>query len=56
MSKSKHPLCGVYSIRNILNNKVYVGSSIDIKKRWTGHKYSLQANRKASPTLPDSIS
>ena len=51
MSKSKHPLCGVYSIRNILNNKVYVGSSIDIKKRWTGHKYSLQANRKASPHL-----
>lgn len=33
--------CAVYVIRNRKNNKVYVGSSKDISKRWLQHKISL---------------
>lgn len=34
-------MSGVYEIKNILNDKRYVGSSIDIYKRFMYHKYSL---------------
>ena len=30
-------MTGVYMIKNIVNNKYYVGSSIDIEKRWKQH-------------------
>ena len=30
-------ICGVYKIKNIINNKIYVGSSKDIKNRWYQH-------------------
>lgn len=33
---------GIYKIKNTLNNKVYVGSSINIEKSWTEHIRSLQ--------------
>jgi group I intron endonuclease len=35
---------GIYSIVNILNNKIYIGSSINIKKRWASHKRKLRSN------------
>ena len=31
-------ICGIYKITNTLNGKVYIGQSIDIKKRWANHK------------------
>lgn len=31
-------MIGIYKITNIINNKVYIGQSIDIKKRWERHK------------------
>ena len=34
-------ICGVYKIKNIINNKIYVGSSKDIKNRWYQHKNLL---------------
>lgn len=37
-------ICGIYMIRNILNNKVYIGKSVDIKRRWTNHKTNLDNN------------
>lgn len=37
-------LTGIYQILNKLNNKVYVGSSTDIKKRWRDHKWYLKNN------------
>lgn len=30
--------CGIYQIRNLVNCKVYIGSSKDIDKRWFNHK------------------
>jgi group I intron endonuclease len=35
--------CGVYVIRNVNNNKVYVGSSIRIKTRIKQHKHHLKS-------------
>ena len=32
---------GIYEIRNNLNNKVYVGKSINIENRFIHHKYLL---------------
>lgn len=31
-------MCGIYLIRNIITNKVYIGQSINIKQRWSEHK------------------
>lgn len=31
-------MIGIYKITNIVNNKVYIGQSIDIKKRWERHR------------------
>lgn len=36
---------GIYKILNIINNKVYIGSAIDIKKRWRDHKWCLKHNK-----------
>lgn len=36
---SSTPICGIYCIKNIINNKVYIGQSIDIERRWVQHKY-----------------
>jgi group I intron endonuclease len=36
--------CGIYLIENLVNNKKYVGSSIDIPVRMMKHKYSLRRN------------
>ncbi len=31
--------CGIYKIENKINGKVYIGQSVNIKKRWKEHKY-----------------
>lgn len=38
-------MVGVYKIKNIVNDKFYIGSSIDIHKRWIKHKCELHKNR-----------
>lgn len=35
---------GIYKIKNLINNKVYIGSSVDIHKRLVNHKYKLRKN------------
>lgn len=35
---------GVYKITNSVNNKVYVGKSVNVWKRWSTHKRKLLAN------------
>lgn len=34
--------CGIYKITNLINNKVYIGQSIDIKQRWYNHLHHHQ--------------
>lgn len=36
---------GVYLIRNLVNSKVYVGSSADLSRRWIVHKNDLKNGR-----------
>lgn len=42
---------GIYQIINIINNKKYIGSSIDMYKRWTEHKRHLRRNKHHSIAL-----
>lgn len=42
----KNKIIGVYSIRHEHNlNKIYIGSSLDIKARWYAHKNLLKKNQ-----------
>ena len=45
---------GIYKILNKLNNKVYIGSAIDIKKRWRDHKWCLIHNKHHNSHLQSS--
>lgn len=36
---------GIYFIRNLINNKVYIGSTEDFRSRWKRHKTGLRGNR-----------
>lgn len=44
---------GIYQIRNIENNKIYIGSSMDIEQRWSGHKSELKRNKHHSFKLQE---
>jgi group I intron endonuclease len=35
---------GIYKIKNLVNEKVYIGQSVDIEKRWSTHKAELNNN------------
>lgn len=35
---------GIYKITNVFNNKCYIGSAVDIRKRWNAHKFHLNRN------------
>lgn len=41
----------IYKIRNILNNKIYIGSAIDFNQRKKYHKYQLKNNKHHSIKL-----
>lgn len=43
--------CGIYWITNLVNNKIYIGSSINIKKRFNQHKSNLRHNRHCNQHL-----
>ena len=44
-ANKEHQKCGIYCIKNIVNNKVYVGKSKNIYKRIHQHLYDLRNNR-----------
>lgn len=44
-------ISGIYMIRNNVNGKVYVGSSMNIKSRWYFHKNDLRKNQHHSLLL-----
>jgi len=47
-------ITGIYKIKNIVNNKIYIGSAVDIKKRWRDHKWYLKENKHHNPHLQSS--
>lgn len=36
---------GIYCIKNVVTGRMYIGSSINIEKRWHQHRYQLNTNR-----------
>lgn len=50
MKRTKN-ISGIYKITNIVNGKCYIGSSINIKKRFKAHYYVLKNNRNNSIKL-----
>jgi group I intron endonuclease len=36
---------GIYCIENLINNKKYIGQSVDIDNRWYKHKYALDCGK-----------
>jgi len=42
---------GIYQIINILNGKMYIGSSVNIEKRWLEHKRALKGEKHHSILL-----
>ena len=42
---------GIYQIINKINGKRYIGSSVDIKKRWTQHRCDLKGKRHSNRHL-----
>lgn len=44
-------ISGIYMIKNIINNKIYIGESVNIFKRWEEHKDSLKNNKHHSIKL-----
>jgi len=51
----KIKMTGIYRIVNIVTGKVYVGSAININKRWSIHKLRLKENKHHSIKLQNSV-
>lgn len=47
--------CGIYKILNIKTNKIYIGSSNNIRIRWTRHKHELRKGIHPNPYLQNSF-
>ena len=45
---------GIFKITNIINGKFYIGSSVNVLKRWAVHKSLLNQNKHHSPYLQNS--
>lgn len=43
--KMNSKIMGIYQIKNIINNKIYIGSSKDINNRWKSHIGLLNNNK-----------
>ena len=46
---------GIYKITNVINGMIYIGSSVELKKRIAQHKSDLRNNRHHSPRLQNSF-
>ena len=46
-----HNVQGIYQIKNLKNDKIYIGSSKAIYKRWHDHKSKLLKNKHENPYL-----
>lgn len=36
---------GIYQIKNLINGKIYIGSAVNMRRRWVCHKSNLSKNR-----------
>lgn len=45
---------GIYMIKNLKNNKVYIGQSTNIYSRWNKHRYELRKNNHKNSYLQNS--
>lgn len=43
--------CGIYCIKNLINNKVYIGKTNDLQSRWKNHLFVLRANTHSNKHL-----
>ena len=50
---NKDKIRGIYKITNLINNKVYMGESLDIYRRWDEHREELNNNEHHSYKLQD---
>lgn len=48
-------ICGIYTITNKVNGKIYVGQSVDILKRFNEHRRNLLANCHINRYLQSSV-
>lgn len=46
-------MTGIYKITNLINNKIYIGQSVDCQRRWTEHKRSGHINPTFSKNIRD---
>jgi group I intron endonuclease len=42
---------GIYAIRNMINDKIYIGQAVIISKRWKNHRVEFRLDRHANPYL-----
>lgn len=49
--KTIHKKIGIYQIKNLANNKTYIGQSVDIEQRWRCHKSDLNNNQHGNEHL-----
>ena len=42
---------GIYQIRCLVNDKIYVGSAVNLSKRWAYHKFKMRLNKSACRIL-----
>lgn len=45
-------ICGIYKIENLINGKVYIGQSSDIKTRWSDHKRTAKDSSRNGYNYP----
>ena len=55
MEKDVKNESGIYYIKNLKNNKIYIGQSVNIRKRLIHHKHELINNKHSNPHLQNSF-
>ncbi len=45
MNKEDLNKSGIYQIVNLTNNKKYIGSAVNLRKRWKSHRSALRKNK-----------
>jgi len=47
----QYGVSGIYAILNVTNGKLYIGSAVDIKRRWIRHVHRLRVGTHTNPIL-----